>query len=136
MTSTATSRHAPSRAIIFGTSLVLGVAAIGLIFAPAEIASSLGMLDLGAATILLQLYGAALFGLAMTGWMVKDAVVGGIFGRSYVVGNAAHAFVGAFALVRPAMVPNSAPLLRLVACVYVALAIVFGYLMFVASPRS
>lgn len=94
------------------------------------------MLDLGAATILLQLYGAALFGLAMTGWMVKDAVVGGIFGRSYVVGNAAHAFVGAFALVRPAMVPNSAPLLRLVACVYVALAIVFGYLMFVASPRS
>lgn len=136
MTSTATSHHAPSRAIIFCTSVVLGVAAVSLIFAPAEIAGALGMADPGMAAILLQLYGAALFGLAMTGWMVKDAVVGGIFGRSYVVGNAAHAFVGAFALLRPAMVPNAQPLLLVATCVYVALAILFGYLMFVASPRS
>jgi hypothetical protein len=136
MTSAATPRHASSRAIILGTSVVLGVAAVALIFAPAEIAASLGMADPGMGTILLELYGAALFGLAMTGWMVKDAVVGGIFGRSYVVGNAAHAFVGAFALLRPAIVPNSAPLLRIATCVYVALAIVFGYLMFVSSPRS
>ena len=136
MTSAIRPRNTSSRAIILATTVVLGVAAVALIFAPAEIGRSLGIAQPGLATILLQLYGAALFGLAMTGWMVKDAIVGGVFGRSYVVGNAAHASVGALALVRPAMDPVASPVLRLLTCVYVVLAIIFGYLMFVAAPRS
>ena len=63
----------------------------------AEIAGSIGAAHPGAAALLLQLYGLALFGLATTGWMVKDAITGGIFGRSYVVGNAGQAIVGALA---------------------------------------
>ena len=136
MTSANKPHNSSSRAIIIGTTVVLGATAVALIFAPAEIAGSIGVTGLGAGTILLQLYGAALFGLAMTGWMVKDAMVGGVFGRSYVVGNASHAFVGALALVRPALEPVAPPALRVLTCVYVALAIIFGYLMFVAAPRS
>lgn len=136
MTSAIRPHSASSRAIILGTTVVLGVAAVALIFAPAEIGRSLGMSQPGVATIFLQLYGAALFGLAMTGWMVKDAIVGGVFGRSYVVGNAAHASVGALALLRSALEPTAPALLRLLTCVYVALAIIFGYLMFVAAPRT
>jgi len=136
MNSAIETRDSTSRAVILATTLVLGAAGIALIFAPAEVAHSIGVAEPGAAVLLLELYGAALFGLAMTGWMVRDAIIGGIFGRSYVVGNAAHAFVGAFALLRPAIVPGAPAGLRVLTCAYVALAIIFGYLMFVAAPRS
>ena len=130
-----TNSHSPSRIIILGTTLLLGLAALVLIFAPVEVASGLGFLDLRPAALVMELYGAALFGLAMTGWMVKDSVVGGIFGRSYVVGNASHAVVGAFALVR-AVSASATPALMALCALYCLLAIVFGYLMFAASPTA
>lgn len=125
-----------SRGIILGTAVVLAAAAVALIFAPVEVAGALGVADPAAMAIPLQLYGAALFGLAMTGWMVKDALVGGIFGRSYVVGNAGHAFVGALTLTRPALATGATPALWAMTGAYWLLALVFGYLMFVATPRS
>ena len=134
MTASARTSSSRSRLVILGTSVVLGVGSIALIFAPAEIARSLGVTGADGVALLLQLYGAALFGLAMTGWMVKDAIIGGIFGRSYVVGNAAHAFVGAFALIRPAVAAGATPALWLLTGVYCVLALLFGYLMFVAAP--
>ncbi|MES2356988.1 MAG: hypothetical protein V4529_01470 [Gemmatimonadota bacterium] len=128
--------NSASRRIILGTSLILGITAVVLIFAPTELAASIGTPHAREITILLQLYGAALFGLAMTGWMVRGAIVGGIFGRSYVVGNAAHAFVGAFTLARPALEAGAAPVLQMFAAIYWLLALTFGYLMFVSTPRS
>jgi len=136
MTPAARISHSASRRMILAISVALGAAAIALIFAPAEIASALGLPHNPPVPILLQLYGAALFGLAMTGWMVKDAIVGGIFGRSYVVGNAGHAFVGALALARPAVAAGATPVLQAVAAAYWILALVFAYLMFMATPHS
>ncbi len=136
MTSATRISNPGSRAIVLGTTVVLGVGAIALIFASVEVARALGLADPAAMAIPLQLYGAALFGLAMTGWMVKDAIVGGVFGRSYVVGNAAHAFVGALALTRPALAPGATPGLWAISGVYWLLALTFGYLMVVAAPRS
>lgn len=136
MPESSTKYHPASRAIITGTSLVLGAGSLALIFAPAEVASAMRVMDAAAVTLILQVYGAALFGLAMTGWMVRHSIVGGIFGRSYVVGNAAHAFVGAFALIRPATDVSAPWGLRIVTIAYCALALVFGYLMFAASPQS
>jgi len=128
--------NSASRRIILGTTLILGAAAVILIFAPVELAGAIGAPRSGVIAVLLQLYGAALFGLAMTGWMVRGAVVGGVFGRSYVVGNAGHAFVGALTLVRPAMAAGAAPVLQVIAAIYWLLALTFGYLMFASSPRS
>jgi hypothetical protein len=136
MTSATRMSHTASRRVILAVSAALGVAAIALIFAPAEIASALGMPGHSLVDILLQLYGAALCGLAMTGWMVKDAIVGGIFGRSYVVGNAGHSFVGALTLARPAVAHDATPTLQVIAAAYWILAVVFAYLMFMATPRS
>jgi hypothetical protein len=128
--------NSTSRFLIFATTIVLGLAAIVLIFAPAETADWVGISGQLSVPLILQLYGAALFGLAMTGWMVKDSIVGGVFGRSYVAGNAAHAFVGFLVLVRPALVADAHTGIRIIACVYLLLAVLFGYLMFVAAPRS
>lgn len=139
MTSSATVSKQVSRATILGTTVALGVVGVALIFAPVEIASALGVSDTASAAsvaLLLQLYGAALFGLAMTGWMVKDAIVGGIFGRSYVVGNAAHSLVGALVLIRPALAAGATPLLIVLTTIYWVLAIAFFYLMFMASPGA
>jgi hypothetical protein len=128
--------HPSSRALVLATTIVLAAAGVALIFAPQEIAAALGAADPGGLALLLQLYGAALFGLAMTGWMVKDAVVGGIFGRSYVVGNTAHAFVGALVLIRPALAPGATPVLLAITVIYWLLAIAFCYLMFMETPRA
>lgn len=128
--------NSTSRRIILGTTVILGVAGIALIFAPTELARSIGAPHAPEITVLLQLYGAALFGLAMTGWMVRGAIVGGVFGRSYVVGNAAHAFVGALTLIRLALEAGAAPVLQIITAIYWLLALTFGYLMFVSSPRA
>lgn len=125
-----------SRTIILGTTLLLGVAGVALIFAPVEIAFALGLPEPAGMAILIQLYGAALFGLAMTGWMVKDSVVGGVFGRSYVVGNAAHACTGALILVRPALAGGATPAFLALTSVYWLLGLAFGYLMFIAAPGA
>ena len=125
-----------SRVMILVTTVLLGVAGIALIFAPVEIARALGLPEPEGMAILIQLYGAALFGLGMTGWMVKDSIIGGVFGRSYVVGNAGHSFVGALILVRPTLAAGAAPALRALTTVYWLLAIAFGYLMFIAAPGA
>ena len=115
---------------------MLGVVGAALIFAPVEAARAIGLPEPDAVGILVQLYGAALFGLAMSGWMVRHSIIGGVFGRSYVVGNAAHAWVGALALGRPALMAGAPPALRVLTLAYWLLAVVFGYLMFVAAPGS
>ncbi len=114
----------------------MGAAAVVLLFAPVEVASVLGASDPRLPGLALQLYAAALLGLAMTGWAVKDAIIGGIFGRSYVLGNLAHAFAGACALTRPAAASGASPALGVLAAVYWIVALVFGYLMFVAAPSA
>ena len=129
-----------SRVIIVGTTVLLGLTGIVTIFAPAELAVALGSADTRSTGLVLQvalqLYGAALLGLAMTGWMVKDSIVGGIFGRSYVAGNLGHAFVGALVLIRPAFSAGATPVLVVTTVVYWLLAIAFGYLMFMATPSA
>ncbi|HEY8312346.1 MAG TPA: hypothetical protein VIG47_17390 [Gemmatimonadaceae bacterium] len=125
-----------SRFLILSTTFLLGFAGVVFIFAPVEVAGAVGVPEPAGVALLVQLYGAALFGLAMSGWMVRDAVVGGIFGRSYVVGNAAHAGVGALVLVRPAVSAGAASGLRAITLVYWLLALAFGYLMFIAVPQA
>ena len=136
MTLTTQTSNSRSRAAILGTTVLLGVVAVALIFAPVEAARAIGLPEPDAVGILMELYGAALFGLAMSGWMVRHSIVGGIFGRSYVVGNTAHAVVGALALGRPALMAGAPPALRVLTLAYWLLAVVFGYLMFVAAPGS
>jgi hypothetical protein len=140
MTTAVRISHTASRRTILGVSAIQGAAALALIFAPTELAGALGLVSSGSDAaltgIVMQLYGAALFGLAMTGWMVKDAVIGGVFGRSYVAGNAAHAWVGSLALLRPAFAATATAALQCVALAYGVLALIFAYLMFIASPHS
>ena len=66
------------------------------------------------ALVLAQLYGSALFGLAITSWMARTMLLGGIYGRSIVVGGFAHALVGMLALFHAL---RASPAMRSLGCV-------------------
>ena len=119
-----------------GAAIVLGAAALALIFAPEHALASLDIAPMPPASTLAQLYGAALLGLATTAWFARTMLLGGIYGKAVVAGGFAHALVGAFALLH-VMRTTSGNVLVWGACVvYVALSIGFGALMFGRGPKA
>jgi hypothetical protein len=115
-------------------ALVLGAAALALIFAP-ELVLARFTIEPGVGSLVLaQLYGAALFGLAMTTWFSRTMLLGGIYGKSIVAGGFAHAIVGVFALFHALRAPFGNAFVWGAFVVYAALALWFGTLMFGRGP--
>lgn len=118
------------------SAVILGAAAIVLIFAPETVLASLAIAPSPTAVPLAQLYGAALFGFSQMFWTARGMLLGGIYGRAVVVGGFTNGFIGAFVLLH-ALLPAHASSVVWGACaVYVILAIVFGTLMFGRGPSS
>ncbi|MBK5187182.1 MAG: hypothetical protein JJD97_02995 [Gemmatimonadaceae bacterium] len=118
------------------TSFVLGAAAIALILAPELVLARLAIEPTPAVLPLVQLYGAALFGLAMTAWMARTMLLGGIYGRAIVTGGFAHAFTGAFVLVHAIRATPANAFLWGACALYALLALAFGALMFGRGPAA
>ena len=117
-------------------ALVLGAAALVLIVAPELVIVRFAMEPRAGALLVGQLYGGALFGLAMTAWLARTMLLGGIYGRSIVVGGFAHALVGAFALAHVLRASFANALVWGALVVYAALAAWFAALMFGSGPRA
>jgi hypothetical protein len=115
---------------------VLGIAALALIFAPELVLVRFAIEPGAGALVLGQLYGAALFGLAVIAWFARTMLLGGIYGRAIVVGGFAHALVGAFALFHALRALPANGFMWGAFIVYAALAIWFGTLMFGRGPVS
>jgi hypothetical protein len=118
------------------TAIVLGAAALALIFAPELVLARLAIEPAAAAIPLAELYGAALFGLALTSWMARTMLLGGIYGKAVVSGGFAHALVGVFALLHALRAATGNMFLWGACAVYALLAIAFGMLMFGPGPRA
>lgn len=118
------------------TAIVLGLAAVALIFAPDLVLSHLAIQPAGAATALAQLYGAALFGFAQLFWVARGMLLGGIYGRAVVVGGFSHAFVGVLVLLHALRLATGNPVVWAACAVYAVLAIAFGKLMFGRGPAA
>ncbi len=119
-----------------GTAIVLGAAALALIFAPEIAIARLAIEPISAAIPLAELYGAALFGLARTAWFARTMLLGGIYGKAVVAGGFGHSLVGAFALVHAVRASGGNALLWAACTVYALLAIGFGALMFGSGPEA
>jgi hypothetical protein len=117
-------------------AIVLGAAALLLIFAPELALARMAPEPAAGAVVLAQLYGAALFGISMTTWTARTMLLGGIYGRAIVVGGFAHALVGVFALLHVLRTPLANAFVWGACAVYAALAIFFGALMFGRGPAS
>ena len=118
------------------TGIVLGLAALALIFAPETALAQLGIVPIPTASMLAQLYGAALFGLAMTSWFARTMLLGGIYGKAVVTGGFAHALVGVFAVLHTLRASEGSALVWCACAVYALLAIAFGTLMFGRGPAA
>ena len=116
-----------SKIAMTSASIVLGATGLLLIFLPQEIASTVEWSEDSA--VLLQLIGATYFGFAMTNWMARGTLVGGIYGRPIVIGNLTHFLIGASIMVRLAIAAPSSFLVVVAAVIYVAFALIFGYMM-------
>lgn len=115
---------------------VLGVGALALIFAPELVLTQFAIEPGVGVLVLAQLYGAALFGLALIAWFARTMLLGGIYGRAIVVSGFAHALVGAFALLHALRALPANGLVFGAFVVYGALAIWFGALMFGRGPAA
>lgn len=115
---------------------VLGVAALALIFAPELVLARFAVEPGAGALVLGQLYGAALFGLALIAWFARTMLLGGIYGRAIVVSGFGHALVGVFALLHTLRALPANGFVWGAFVVYGALAIWFGTLMFGRGPAA
>ncbi|MBA2684284.1 MAG: hypothetical protein H0U66_07335 [Gemmatimonadaceae bacterium] len=126
----------PVQRFMEATSLVLGATALALIFAPEVVLARFAAEPFGAASLLAKLYGAALFGLALTSWFARTMLLGGIYGKAIVTGGFGHALVGVFALLHEVRASGGTVYLWGACAIYAALAIGFGYLMFGPGPAA
>lgn len=117
-------------------AVVLGAAALVLIFAPELALARFDLVPGVGGLVLAQLYGAALFGLAMTSWFARTMLLGGIYGRAIVVGGFSHALVGLFALAHLIRATTSNAFVWGAFVLYGGLALWFGSLMFDRGPAS
>ena len=123
---------AAPRALMVSSAAILGAAGVALLFAPAELARLVAGSSPGtaqSATLPLQLWAAALLGLAAVDWIGRGLMLGGIYGRALVLGNLVHWFVAALVLLRAALDRPSAPALWAATALVGALAFLFYRLM-------
>ncbi|MGH8636894.1 MAG: hypothetical protein ACREUZ_07145 [Burkholderiales bacterium] len=119
--------------LLTASALVYLLAGMAFIFAGEELLRGTGASGTPVEIALVQLLGAAVFGLGMLNWMNRFAQVGGIYGRPVVVANFANAFTSALMLVHVAReVPMNVPLAAGLAT-YALLALGFGARLF-GSP--
>jgi hypothetical protein len=120
---------------MMASAAIMALAGCALTFAPQEIVAWGGSQPGGIAVLLAQAAGALYIGFAVLNWMAKDVVIGGIYSRPVAVGNFAHFFILAAALVRLSASAQRNGFILLAALVYGMFAVCFGILLF-ASPRA
>ena len=113
------------------------MALIGLTlqFFPHESLNYMGASSEGAASVLMQLSGALYLGFAMTNWMAKAVLIGGIYARPLAIGNLAHFTVGALALIKYAFTAGASPAVWAAAILYSIFAVLFG-IVFTTHPTQ
>lgn len=120
-----------TKLLMTASSVFMGLIGITLTFIPDEVLKILEQLPNGTLTLSLQLTGALYFGFAMTNWMAKTVLIGGIYARPLCIGNFSHFFIAGLALIRASVNANIATTYTYVLTVlYILFAISFGYVLF------
>jgi hypothetical protein len=125
------------------SSLMLGLAGLAASFAPSELLRVLGSPASEPLPVLVQLLGAMYVAFALTNWMAKDNVIGGIYSRPLSLGNCVHFIMGALALAKQQFSHGVSMPLVAVLIAYTIFAICFAWLVFgygaacqVAAPEQ
>jgi hypothetical protein len=114
------------------TALLLGLAGLAALLAADALLAGVTAPPTSLLPALMQLLGALYFAFALVNWTARDSAFGGIYGRPVGLGNFAHFTVGALALVKVVASGGASALVIGALLVYTALAVIFGWLLFVA----
>lgn len=116
-----------TKIVMTASAIALGIAGIALTFIPDEILSYLRVEKTLAGMLFLQISGALLFGFAMLNWMLRTAIIGGIYNKPVALANFTHFAIGALALVKGVAAAKEVPLVFWgLTLVYSLFAIAFG----------
>ena len=120
-----------TKLLMTSSSLFFGVIGIAFSFMPNEVLETLGQMQNETLTLTLQLTGALYFGFAITNWMAKATLIGGIYSRPLSIGNFSHFFIAGLALIKTLFNNNTTSKYIIgFAIIYVLFAILFGYIIF------
>lgn len=118
------------------SALFMGALAVALSFFPGEVMKVFNIPPDATATLFLQLTGALYFGIAMLNWMAKTVLIGGIYARPLGLGNFAHFFIGAMALLKFAFKSTDSLHIWAVCVAYCFFAAWFGWVTFASTPKN
>ena len=115
-----------TKLIMSASAIVLGVLGILTTFMPQEIVNYFGISTSDTLTIIIQIIGAFYFGFGLLNWMSKDNKIGGIYGKPLAMGNSAHFFIAAIALIKGALsVIFASTILLVLTGIYALFAVLF-----------
>jgi Na+/proline symporter len=113
------------------SALTLGLLGVAASFAPDEIIDYLGLPPARLADLLVQIIGGLYLGFGMLNWMARGSVMGGIYGRPFVIGNLMHFVTAGLAIwSRVGQLSWLWPLVG----VYLVFALGFGLMLFRQPP--
>jgi len=126
-----------TKLLMIASAVFMGLIGITLSFMPSEILRVLGQVSNPILIIILQLTGALYFGFAMTNWMAKTVLIGGIYARPLCIGNFTHFFIAGLALIKFCLNSNTSSIyIFILAIIYIIFAILFGYVLFTHPIRK
>lgn len=122
---------------MIASAVFMGLTGIALSFMPNEVLRTLGQVPNQALALTLQLTGALYFGFAITNWMAKTVLIGGIYSKPLSIGNFAHFFIAGLALVKSSFNSNtSSSYIFILTIIYIIFAVLFGYVTFIHSVKK
>jgi hypothetical protein len=126
-----------TKILMTASSVFMGLIGIALSFMQSEVLKALGQMPNHTLNLTLQLLGALYFGFAMTNWMAKTALIGGIYARPLSIGNFSHFLIAGLALVKAAFSSNTTSIyIYGLTSIYVFFAILFGYVIFTHPVKN
>jgi hypothetical protein len=119
-----------TKLLMTSSSVFMGFIGIALSFMPNEVIESLGQIPITASTLTSQLTGAIYFGFAVTNWMAKGILIGGIYARPLAIGNFAHFLIAGLALVKVSLTGGNYPIyIYGLTIFFTVFAVSFGYVL-------
>lgn len=115
------------------TSLILALAGVLALFAPAVILALVHVTITAQLMVLIQLLGAFYFSFALMDWTAKDSAIGGIYARPVSLANFSHFLMGTLILGKHLSASEFNLPILLTTLVYAVFAVIFYWLVFRAT---
>lgn len=113
------------------SSVFMGLLGLPLCFMPSEVIKTFEQGPNITSTLTLQLAGAVYFGFAVTNWMAKGVLIGGVYARPLAIGNFSHFIIAGLARANISLKGIDTPsYVYVLTIIYTLFAIPFVYVLF------